>query len=109
VPVQHYAAALARGAGAEAVLQVYQRLLGEVRRFQRRQGGGDAYNVVMTREWMCLIPRRRGGRGAVGTNGIGMLGVGRLLSAYCLGRFWRTMRRVFSGTVPSPLLVVGKG
>jgi len=75
VPVQHYALALARGAGAEVVLATYQRLLREVRWFQRKEGGGEAYNVVMTRGWMCLLPRRRGGRGAIGTNGIGMLGV----------------------------------
>ena len=51
--MQHYALALARGAGAEVVLATYQRLLREVRWFQRKEGGGEAYNVVMTRAGGC--------------------------------------------------------
>ncbi len=38
-----------------------------------------AYNVAMTADWMCLVPRRRGGRGdassSIGANTLGMLGV----------------------------------
>ncbi|OAA60428.1 5-p-4-tetraphosphate phosphorylase [Niveomyces insectorum RCEF 264] len=34
-----------------------------------------AYNVVCTPTWMCLIPRRRGGKRGTGAGALGMLGV----------------------------------
>ena len=73
--MQHYVLPLPSKASPEDVLRAYQRLLAEVRRFQEEQKGGEAYNVVKTRDWICLIPRRYGGKDGVGTNGIGMLGV----------------------------------
>ena len=75
MPVQHYLLPLRPNADPTELFEAYQKLLAEVRRFQAVKQGGEAYNVVMTREWMCLIPRRHGGKGNVGTNGIGMLGV----------------------------------
>lgn len=34
-----------------------------------------ANNVIMTPEWMCLIPRRRGGKDGTGAGSLGMLGM----------------------------------
>ncbi|CAK7262789.1 hypothetical protein SEPCBS57363_000223 [Sporothrix epigloea] len=34
-----------------------------------------ANNVIMTPEWMCLIPRRRGGKDGTGAGSLGMLGL----------------------------------
>ena len=34
-----------------------------------------ANNVIMTPEWMCMIPRRRGGKDGTGAGSLGMLGL----------------------------------
>lgn len=34
-----------------------------------------ANNVIMTPEWMCMIPRRRGGKDGTGAGSLGMLGM----------------------------------
>ncbi len=68
------------GVDPAAALGTYKRLLAEAKRVHDEQGDGGgagrgAYNVAMTAEWMCVIPRRRGGVGAIGANTLGMLGV----------------------------------
>lgn len=75
VPFRHFVLRLPRDTNTREILLVYQKLLAEVRKFQGAHGGGPAYNVMMTEEWMCLVPRRHGGKGAIGTNATGMLGV----------------------------------
>ncbi|TPX10590.1 uncharacterized protein E0L32_008476 [Thyridium curvatum] len=75
VPFRHYALRLPPRPGAEQMLDAYRRLLQEVRLLQELHGLKAAYNVVATAEWMCLIPRRRGGLDGTGANALGMLGV----------------------------------
>lgn len=75
VPFLHFVLKLSAADGPEERLRTYQKLLSEVRHVQARFGGGPDYNVIMTREWMCLIPRRHGGKDGIGTSALGMLGV----------------------------------
>lgn len=82
---KHFILPLSRDADAESVVRVHERLLQRMREFvvgfDGSGGGGHPsvdppHNVVMTREWMCLIPRRRSGidRGTP-ANALGMVGV----------------------------------
>ncbi|KAK3180246.1 hypothetical protein Dsin_032749 [Dipteronia sinensis] len=75
VPHQHFVLRLAENAQVEEVVKAYAKLLHEVHKCHE-QYGSTAYNVAMTKEWLCLIPRRDCGisRGA-GSNAAGVLGL----------------------------------
>ncbi|EXJ84268.1 hypothetical protein A1O3_04935 [Capronia epimyces CBS 606.96] len=76
VPHKHFVLRLPEGADDACLVQTYGRLLGEVRKAHAAAGGGSAYNVILVKEWMCLVPRRHCGleRGA-GSNAAGVVGM----------------------------------
>lgn len=75
VPHQHFVLRLAPNAQIADVAAAYAKLLARVRNCHKTCGS-TAYNVAMTLDWLCLIPRRNCGisRGA-GSNTAGMLGL----------------------------------
>ncbi|KEF53446.1 uncharacterized protein A1O9_10421 [Exophiala aquamarina CBS 119918] len=76
VPLKHFVLRLPPHANAAAVIDAHRRLLQEVRQIQQQAGSGPAHNVIITKDWICLIPRRHSGfeRG-VGINSAGVLGL----------------------------------
>ena len=75
VPHRHYVLHLPESAKAEDVFDRYLKLLAEVKGIQKRFGSGPAYNVALTSDWLCLIPRRHVNRDGIGANAAGMLGL----------------------------------
>lgn len=75
VSYRHYALRLPESAKVEDVFDRYERLLAEVRGIQKFLGSGPAYNVALTLDWLCLIPRRLVNRDGVGANSAGILGL----------------------------------
>jgi sulfate adenylyltransferase (ADP) / ATP adenylyltransferase len=76
VPFLHYVLRLPWNAGVEVVVEAYRKLRHEVEYAHSENGGGRDYNVVLTKEWMCLVPRRHSGleKGA-GANSATMMGM----------------------------------
>jgi len=76
VPHRHFVLRLPPHATAATVVEAHHRLLREVRQVQEMTDSGPAHNVIITKEWICLIPRRHSGfeRG-VGVNSAGVLGL----------------------------------
>ncbi len=76
VPHKHFVLRLPHNADEDTLVEVYGRLLHEVQRAHKESDGGTDYNVVLVKEWMCLIPRRHSGleRGA-GANASAALGM----------------------------------
>jgi sulfate adenylyltransferase (ADP) / ATP adenylyltransferase len=72
---RHYILSLPESTKAEDVFDLYQRLLAEVKGVQRLFDLGPAYNVALTSDWLCLIPRRNVNKDGVGANAAGMLGL----------------------------------
>lgn len=66
---------LPRGASPEAVYERLARLVTAARAALAACCGGEALNVVLTDRWVCVIPRRRAGRGGAAANGAGMVGM----------------------------------
>jgi ATP adenylyltransferase len=76
VPLKHFVLRLPANANATTVIEAHRRLLQEVRQIQQQTGSGPAHNVIISKDWICLIPRRHSGfeRG-VGVNSAGVLGL----------------------------------
>ncbi|PSK42673.1 Diadenosine 5',5'''-P1,P4-tetraphosphate phosphorylase 2 [Elsinoe australis] len=79
VPYQHFVLRIPEGAEAEDVLRLHDRLLERTREALEKVGLGDGYNVVMTREFIGLIPRRTAktanASDVFGINAAGMMGL----------------------------------
>ncbi|KIX08485.1 uncharacterized protein Z518_03141 [Rhinocladiella mackenziei CBS 650.93] len=76
VPHRHFVLRLPPNTDEDILVQAYSKLLKEVQRSHREADGGTAYNVILVKEWMCLIPRRHSGleKGA-GANAAAVLGL----------------------------------
>lgn len=77
VPFKHFALRLPTDSTTEHVYTAYNRLL-QLSRKALKEAAGDSmdYNVVMTNEWVAVIPRRTAGpNGPFGANAAGMLGM----------------------------------
>ena len=76
VPYKHFVLRLPKGANVHGILQAHDRLVAEVRRSHKEAGGGHDYNVILVKDWMCIIPRQHSGldKGA-GANSAAMLGL----------------------------------
>ncbi|KAL2418745.1 Peptidyl-prolyl cis-trans isomerase-like 2 [Exophiala dermatitidis] len=80
VPHQHFVLRLPENADVAHLVNVYNRLLAEVHKAHHEAGsgneGGAPYNVILVKEWMCLVPRRHCGleRGA-GANAAAIVGM----------------------------------
>ncbi|KIW64653.1 hypothetical protein, variant 2 [Phialophora macrospora] len=76
VPHKHFVLRLPANADLTALVQAYDKLLRRVRQSHDEAGEGTDYNVILVKEWMCMIPRRHSGldRGA-GANSAAMLGL----------------------------------
>lgn len=61
VPYKHFALRLSDIADAEEVATSHATLLEKTRDIQRRAASGPDHNVIITHNWICLIPRRRNG------------------------------------------------
>lgn len=62
VPYKHSIMPIPSDATAEDVYAIYEQLLDGIRPILREHGTED-YNLVLVKEWMLVIPRRRHGRG----------------------------------------------
>ncbi|OAP62743.1 hypothetical protein AYL99_01970 [Fonsecaea erecta] len=76
VPHKHFVLRLPPHSDTGTLVQAYEKLLRRVRQSHEEAGGGTDYNVILVREWMCMVPRRHSGleRGA-GANSAAMLGL----------------------------------
>jgi ATP adenylyltransferase len=76
VPHKHFVLRLPTNADLNALVQAYDKLLRRVHQSHHEAGEGTDYNVILVKEWMCMIPRRHSGldRGA-GANSAAMLGL----------------------------------
>ncbi|EXJ78645.1 hypothetical protein A1O1_09046 [Capronia coronata CBS 617.96] len=80
VPHKHFVLRLPEDADEAYLVQAYDKLLAEVRKAHEDaaadEGSDSAYNVVMVKEWICLVPRRHCGlqRGA-GANAAAIVGM----------------------------------
>ncbi len=63
MPFKHFVIRLPTGASSDYVFQQYTRLLDATKRALRDADAGGDYNLVLVREWLVLIPRRRKGYG----------------------------------------------
>jgi len=73
VPYKHFVMPIPSGATAEDVYTIYEQLLDRIRPILREHGTED-YNMILVKEWMLVIPRRRHGREGVKANAVGMMG-----------------------------------
>lgn len=66
VPFKHFVLRIPKDVNTDILVQAYKKLVEQVRRSHRITGGGTDYNVILVKEWMCMIPRRHSGleRGA---------------------------------------------
>jgi ATP adenylyltransferase len=76
VPHLHFVLRLPPGADAAFVIQAYAKLYEKVRQAHAKHGTGPAFNVILVKEWICLIPRRHCGleKGA-GANAAAIVGL----------------------------------
>ncbi|KAF4963142.1 hypothetical protein FSARC_8818 [Fusarium sarcochroum] len=79
VPYQHFVLRLPDDPKPDDLYKEYQRLLMESVKNKGATSFGLDYNVAMTKEWLCLIPRRHGRKNNAGANAgantAGMLGI----------------------------------
>lgn len=76
VPYKHWILALSTNATADDVFKQYSRLLEKAKCDVLEAGQNFAHNVLATRDWILVIPRRHRDRdGQLPTNGAGMLGL----------------------------------
>ena len=75
VPFQHFIFSIPDGAKPEELHQCYQQLLTASINSENHVCFGLDYNVMMTKDWLCVVPRRLGRKNSIGTNSVGMLGV----------------------------------
>ncbi|KAJ9496611.1 hypothetical protein H2202_007983 [Exophiala xenobiotica] len=76
VPHQHFVLRLPADVDEAKLVKAYSELHQAVQECHAKHGGGPAYNVILVKDWMCLIPRRHCGldRGA-GANAAAMVGL----------------------------------
>lgn len=76
VPLRHFALRLPADASSKDVAASHDWLLEKMRESQKEFGSGPDHNVVLTRDWICLIPRSHNGVDkAASANALGVLGV----------------------------------
>lgn len=77
VPFCYYLTRMEKGAMGEKVVEAYDALMERMRRDTEWGSGwdGEAHNLVFTREWVMVIPRRKGEVKGVSTNAFGMVGM----------------------------------
>ncbi|KAF4555177.1 ATP adenylyltransferase-like protein 1 [Elsinoe fawcettii] len=79
VPYKHYVLKIPSRASAQEVLELHDQLLASTRTALKRAKAGDGYNVVMTTEFVGLIPRRTAktsdASDVFGINAAGMMGL----------------------------------
>ncbi|RPA81943.1 hypothetical protein BJ508DRAFT_361559 [Ascobolus immersus RN42] len=68
-PYQHYITRLPPSPTPEKLYEIYLALL------QPTKQHTQAYNFVLTKDWMLLIPRTKGKKGEYGVNAAGMMGM----------------------------------
>jgi len=61
VPFEHFALRLPGAATSKDVAASHGRLLEKMRESQAKAGSGPDHNVILTRDWICLVPRHRNG------------------------------------------------
>ncbi|KAG8628432.1 hypothetical protein KVT40_004305 [Elsinoe batatas] len=79
VPYKHYVLRIPHSATGEDVLRIHDHLLERTHRALQKAQAGDGYNVVMTTEFIGLIPRRTAktpdASDVFGINAAGMMGL----------------------------------
>lgn len=78
VPYDCFVAQLRSDASAEELHELYQSMLGTLRKATRVMSGehvSGAHNMIMTLDWICVIPRQSRGEDGIYTNAVGMLGL----------------------------------
>lgn len=78
VPYDCLVAPLQTDTTAEEIYATYNDMLDDLRHLtkvksERKISG--AHNMIMTLDWMCIIPRQRRGEDGIYTNAMGMLGL----------------------------------
>lgn len=74
IPYKHWLSKVPADATAEEVHATYANLMENIRPVLKENGTED-YNMILTMEWMLLIPRRHHGREGVEANAVGMMGM----------------------------------
>lgn len=75
IPFKHFILRLPEGASVEDVIVAYNTILPEIKRCHEKYGS-SAYNVVMTQQWLMLVPRcSSGSRWGLGGNTAVVLGL----------------------------------
>jgi ATP adenylyltransferase len=78
VPYDCLIAPLRFDTSAEDLYELYQDMLGELRKVTKVMSGekvSGAHNMILTLDWLCIIPRQSRGEQGVYTNAMGMLGL----------------------------------
>jgi sulfate adenylyltransferase (ADP) / ATP adenylyltransferase len=75
VPHRHFVIQLPDAVNVTEIHDRYRKLLNEVKLAHMQYGHGEAYNIIMTINWLCLIPRRNAGKGTTAANAAGMIGL----------------------------------
>ena len=75
VPHKHFVLRLPKDANVDTLVHAYGKLVKEVQKSHQEAGGGHDYNVILVKEWMCMVPRQHSGldRGA-GANAAAVVG-----------------------------------
>ncbi|KAK6511786.1 hypothetical protein TWF481_000692 [Arthrobotrys musiformis] len=74
VPYRHYVVALPANPSLEDIVRRYNTLVG-LAKLALEKIEGTAHNVVMTKDWIMVIPRSSKGCDGVGANAAGMMGM----------------------------------
>lgn len=76
VPYKHFALRLPTAAGPKDLVASHERLLVKMRESQQEAAAGPDHNVILTQDWICLIPRSHNGseKGAP-ANASGIIGL----------------------------------
>lgn len=78
VPYDCLVAPLRFDTSAEDLYELYQAMLAKLRKATRVMSGehvSGAHNMIMTLDWICVIPRQSRGENGIYTNAMGMLGL----------------------------------
>jgi ATP adenylyltransferase len=78
VPYDCLVAPLRFDTSAQDLYELSQNMLGKLRKATRVMSGGHvsgAHNLIMTRDWICVIARQSRGEDGIYTNAMGMLGL----------------------------------
>lgn len=75
MPYKHLIQGIPDDATVADVFKRHQHLLQETMRTLTEAGAGTCHNVLMTKHWILMIPRRSKGRDSLYANGMGMMGM----------------------------------